>query len=85
MNLKNLFLFYILILVPLVVMFIFMKEHVFSTKLFVFFFLFYALIYHPIISGIRLLQSGKINKKQFWYNFIPGWNSRFFSFFFFGK
>jgi len=43
----------------------------------------YILFYHPFISGLRLLDSNKISKKQFWKNFIPGWNKKYFYFLFF--
>ena len=45
----------------------------------------YGIFYHPFVSGLRLLQSGKIDKSEFWKNFIPFWNDKYWTFLFFGK
>lgn len=47
------------------------------------FWILYIMIYRPVVCGIRLLKGNKIPKSKFWYNFIPGWDSKYFSFLFF--
>ena len=46
---------------------------------------FYALVYHPFISGKRLLALRTIDKFQFINNFIPFWNFKYFDILFFKK
>jgi hypothetical protein len=38
-----------------------------------------------LISGIRLVQSKRIKKEDFWKNFIPFWNDKYWTFLFFNK
>jgi hypothetical protein len=45
----------------------------------------YIIVYHPLISGLRLLQTHKISKRDFWKNFIPFWNDKYWTFLFFNK
>jgi len=71
----NKVLFYSLIFVPLLGI-IALMEH--SPNLGVSILLLYALIYHPTISGIRLISMGKIEKGDFWKNYIPFWNKKYF-------
>ena len=85
MNLKNIFIFYIFIIIPFGTIFILFRQNLVSSNIFILSLLIYALIYRPLLSGIRLIQSGKINKKQLWHKYIPGWNSRFFFFLYFGS
>jgi len=83
MNLKKIWLYYLLLFSPFI-LFFFLRDNINST-LFVLGLIVYGFIYHPIISGLRLLQSGKIERSKFWYNLIPGWNSKYFMFLFFNK
>jgi uncharacterized membrane protein len=85
MNLKNLGLFYLMIVVPIATLLLLLKEGQISSQFFTIGLLVYFLVYHPLISGLRLVQSGKIEQSKFWYNFIPGWNTKYFSFLFFNK
>jgi hypothetical protein len=78
---KSLFAFYCLIMLPWlpVILCIWdpeLRDH-FGTGIAVYI-LMYALVYHPAISGLRLLAKHKINRGQYWCNFIPGWNSKYF-------
>lgn len=77
MNLKSIVLFYSLILIPLVLLGILsakgMNPMTFAVSL-----VGYAFIYHPSVCGIKLLQIGKIDNKDFFKNFIPLWNKQFF-------
>jgi hypothetical protein len=45
----------------------------------------YAFIYHPLISGLRLVATNKIPRSKLWLTFIPFWNKRYFSYLFFNK
>ena len=82
---KNIFVFYCLILVPYIVLMIAGVNELVSPMFFLISTLLWALVYQPLISGLRLLASGKITKEQLWLNFIPFWNSKFFGFLFFNK
>ena len=81
---KNIFVFYTLIFAPLVILYFWgftgkVDAITFSVYLFV-----YALFYHPFISGMRLLQIGKIKPNEFAKNFIPFWNKKYFKSLYFG-
>ena len=80
---KSIINYYILIFIPIILLSIFGRNHIIGDNVFVFLLFFYALIYHPFISGLRLLAGNKITKRQLWRTFIPGWNSKYFSFLFF--
>ena len=82
---KNIFVYYLLIVFPIILLGLGAKTGYISATAFSGALLIYALIYHPIVSGLRLLQSGKINKSEFWKNFIPFWNDKYWTFLFFGK
>jgi hypothetical protein len=80
---KNIINFYALIIAPLGAIVLLAADNLISSYLFVSLLLVYSLVYHPYISGLRLIASNKITKKQLWYNFIPTWNWKYFSFLFF--
>jgi hypothetical protein len=75
--------FYILISIPFASIILLSMVGWISGTIFGFLLFVYFLLYHPFISGLRLLHSNKISKKQFWKNFIPGWNSKYLNFLFF--
>jgi hypothetical protein len=77
--------FYVLLLVPLTAAIVLYRSGHLHPVVFGGYILLYILVYHPIIAGIRLLKGKKITKKQFMYNFIPGWNTLFFNYLYFGK
>lgn len=85
MILKNLFWFYFFILVPILLLIVLLKTSYINTIYFAILFIAYTTIYHPCIAGLRLVYSKKISRNKFWYNFIPFWNQRFFSFLFFNS
>ncbi len=85
MSLKNISVFYILICLPLALLVLAAKYHYVTSEVFTFILLGYALIYHPLISGLRLLACNKISKGKFWSTFIPFWNWKYFGFLFFNK
>ena len=75
--------FYCLLFIPFLLIVTLNYLHLVSSNFFVYSLLVYALIYHPLISGIRLINCNKINKNQFWLNFIPFWNIRYYGFLYF--
>lgn len=83
--LKNLAFYYLLILLPLATIIVLVKMGAISATIFVVGLIAYALIYHPIVSGLRLVSAGKIGRSEFMYNFIPFWNAKYFEFLFFNK
>lgn len=82
---RSLILFYIAIMLPLPGLIVLYKMGVITSTFFIVAISFYFLIYHPAVCGIRLLAAKKISRKQFLFNFIPGWNRRYFNFLFFNK
>ena len=82
MYLKSILLFYLSIFTPLTILVIFSDS--ISTRLFTILMLIYGLVYHPLMCAIRLLQMGKISNKDFFKNFIPFWNTKYFDTLFLG-
>jgi hypothetical protein len=82
---KNVFLFYVTIGVPLLLLVLLADVHQISPFYFCMFLLLYALVYHPLICGLRLYNSGKIRLEDIKLNFIPFWNRKYFLFLFFNK
>ena len=80
---KNIYNFYALIFLPFIAILLLGKYDIIGNYAFGCLLMFYCLIYHPLISGLRLIASHRIAKNQLWYNFIPGWNWKYFSFLFF--
>lgn len=86
---KKLFVYYLLIFIPIIPFVLCIWIPSFRNRVNPIFggvyILVYALIYHPIISGFRLLALGKIRRKEFFYNFIPAWNLKYFEYLFLKK
>jgi len=82
---KKIYLFYCFLLIPFMTFVLAVKYNYISNFSFILFLIIYSLVYHPLISGIRLVQSKKISKKDFWKNFIPFWNNKYYWFLFFNK
>jgi len=78
MNLKVLPFYLFLIATPLLIMVLFSKMGSVNSTEFTISLLFYSLIYHPLISGIRLYFLGVIHKKDIIKNLIPFWNFKFY-------
>jgi hypothetical protein len=85
MILKNIFIYYLLIVLPLLVLAFGIKSEWISSVTFAIGLLVYALVYHPLISGMRLIALGKIKPSMLGYNFIPFWNGKYFASLFLGK
>ena len=83
MNFKNLWLFYVVLAIPMIVLFMLIRSQAINSIFAVVWLGTYFLLYSPIITGLRLLQSSKIRKSELLYNFIPGWNAKFIGFLFF--
>lgn len=75
---KNLSIFYILILAPLGILFWLNKSDLINGTLFVGLFLFYILFYRTYIDGKRLAYKGIIPKKDIWKMIIPGNRFKYF-------
>ncbi len=69
---KNLLIYYILILAPLGILFWLYKVDLINGNMFVGLFLFYALIYRTYIDGKKLADKNVIPKKDIWKMIIPG-------------
>ncbi len=82
---KNIFSFYLLLLLPIAPLVLMAKAGYISNNLFVVLLFSYAFLYHPFVCGLRLVQNGKIRKQEFWKNFIPFWNDKYWTYLFFNK
>ena len=82
---KNIFLFYILLLIPIAIFALAAKYDYIHSGTFVLFLFIYIFLYHPFICGLRLVQNKKISKQDLWKNFIPFWNDKYWTFLFFNK
>jgi hypothetical protein len=82
---KSLINFYMYISWPFLTMVLLAKAGLLSGGAFMILVLTYALVYHPLISGLRLVATNKIPKDRLWLTFIPFWNWRYFSYLFFNK
>lgn len=75
---KNLFGYYVAIFLPMTLIafagkFGYLTPGEFSCALMA-----YALVYHPIVSGLRLVKNNKIEKSQLWQSFVPFLNLRYY-------
>ena len=69
---KNLALYYTLIIVPLATIFFLEKMDLINGTIFLSSFIFYALIYRTYVDGKRLSDKNIIPKKDIWKMIIPG-------------
>ena len=76
--------YYLFIFVPLFTMIVFTKITLINANIFMIGLLLYVFVYHPYISGKRLVALKSIQKSEFWRTFIPFWNLKFFDVLFFG-
>ncbi len=67
---KNLIIYYIVILLPLCVLFwiLFSLD---NSKLFIILLLIYGIVFRPLIDAYRLIKKGVIQKKSWWKMFSP--------------
>jgi hypothetical protein len=75
---KNTFLYYLVITAPLLILFILLLSHSISNSIFAILLITWAIIYRPILDGIRLINKGVINKNEIWKLFVPFWRYKWF-------
>jgi hypothetical protein len=75
---KNLLIYYILILSPIGVLFWLNKAEMINPNLFVGLIFFYAFIYRTYTDGKRLADKKIISKKDIWRMIIPGNRLQYF-------
>ncbi len=68
---KNRFVYYLFIGIPLVGLIFMVKNQAISPTVFFWGLMFYAFIYHPTISAIRLYEKGDISKSEIWNIYVP--------------
>jgi hypothetical protein len=82
---RNIYIYYIAILVPLIVI-ILIRLTYGSDSLFAILLLIYALIYRPVTDSIRLIKKKVIQKGEIWKIFIPFfWRTKWFKELYFSK
>ena len=81
---RNLAVFYLLIALPLAAISLLARYNYLSPVVGGVLLLIYCFVYHPTISGWRLVSLGKIPEQMFWKNYIPMWNLKYFRTLFFG-
>jgi len=82
---RNIINYYAAIFTPISTIVLLANAKLISSNAFVLLLMIYAFIYHPYISGLRLLDANKIKKNPLLFSFIPGWNWKFFAFLFFNS
>ena len=82
---KSLFVFYLAIVLPLALLVLAAKQLSLTPGVFVLLLSIYVLVYHPLVSALRLIATNKIKKSDFWQLMIPFSNMKYFSFLFFNK
>ncbi len=69
---KNLFTYYLTILLPIVILAWLNKTDLISSTIFVILLFFYILIFRTYVDGKRLADKNIIQKKDIWKMIIPG-------------
>jgi hypothetical protein len=80
---KYLINYYAAIILPLISIVLINLNGLLDSKEFTILLFAYAFVYHPIVSGVRLVALGVIKKSDLYLNFIPGWNLKHFGILFF--
>lgn len=78
MTIRNKLVFYGLIFLPLAAIISAAKFGFVTSDIFVVSLAVYVFLYHPCISGLRLIYLDKLTRKNFWKMFIPFWGTRYF-------
>jgi len=73
---KNLLYYYMQILLPIPLIALFAAMDL--TWIFLTFFIFYVLIYRPIIDGDKLVRKGLMNRSNRWKLLLPFWHIKYF-------
>ena len=77
-QMKNIKIYYLAILIPIVVLFLLFNFKLIDTTLFTILLLIYAFIYRTYTDSKRLLAKKVISKKNIWKFLIPGTRIEFF-------
>ena len=75
---RNKLVFYGLIFPPLAAMITATKFGSITSGIFAMSLAVYVFLYHPGVSGIRLIHLDKLTRKNFWKMFIPFWSTKYF-------
>ena len=75
---KNIVVYYLVIIVPLLGLFFAAREQWMSGWAFFVSILFYALVYRTLTDGARLIQKGIISRRDMRKLFLPGWRLTYF-------
>lgn len=78
MNMKNIILYYVVVVVPAALIFLLAKTDTINSNWFVYLFFSYLFIYRTYIDGKRLADKGLIEKKDIWRMVLPGFRNKFF-------
>jgi len=78
MTMKNIFIYYLSITIPVVAIVALRKSELITSTWFVILLFAYLLIYRVYIDGKRLIDKGIIEKKDFWKMIIPGQQLKYF-------
>jgi len=68
---KSLLVYYLSITIPLLALILLVSFHSIDSITFVILLMIWAFIYRPITDGMRLINKGIIQKKEFWKLFVP--------------
>lgn len=83
---KSLINFYAYIFFPLIAIMLLVKNGLMGNTVFVILLAIYCFLYHPLISGLRLVALGIIRRNELIKAFIPGYyNLKYFSILFFNR
>ena len=74
---KNLLFYYLAVFVPIIAIFIIVREDMISTNWFIGLFFFYLFVYRTIIDGLRLVKLQLIDQKDIWKLLIPGYRFKY--------
>lgn len=78
MFLRNILLYYLFITTPVIFLILSHTYKWLNAVSFVVVLMIYSLIYHPLISGLRLIALSKIKPWMIWFCFVPGVTMIFF-------
>jgi hypothetical protein len=83
---KSVINYWVYIFSPMIGLMLLGMNHLLSSTVFVLSLMIYCAIYHPLISGLRLVALGIIRKNDLLKAFIPGYyNWKYFSILFFNR
>jgi len=84
MRLHKKIIYYVYIFSPMLILMSISMAHLMDSVTFTVSIFSYGFIYHPWISGKRLVALGVIPPSKLICNFIPFWNKRYFDYLFLG-